>query len=246
MHPNSVNINKNILASTFGYGLVPSPGGGGETESLRFPTFSENFGAVRLELFATRSTEHLLSILTLSWGHGNSNNLEEISSKWTPLLQFCQLHLGSIVKIEYWKYYDEKTWTGWRLVFPALLWHWSIICFRAVQLQWNLPVEPSSPVTSERLLEDTTTDTQYVNTHSDQVAFTFSLLVGSIFSLTGKEVATYSPNVSVRQSVSVFSPEALNQLLSIALLRSDSKRVKISKPNLHQAFCGKKKKRKAN
>ena len=26
-----------------------------------------------------------------------------------------------------------------------------IVCFRAVQLQWSLLVEPSSPVTSERL-----------------------------------------------------------------------------------------------
>jgi len=35
------------------------------------------------------------------------------------------------------------------------------VCFRAVRLQWSLPVEPSSPATSERPSEDTATDTRY-------------------------------------------------------------------------------------
>lgn len=53
------------------------------------------------------------------------------------------------------------------------------------------------------------THSMYIHTHtrSDQAAFTFSLLVGSILSLTHREVATYSPtgsnspNISVQQSI---------------------------------------------
>lgn len=90
-----------------------------------------------------------------------------------------------------------------------------IICFRAVQLQWNLPVEPSSPVTSERLLEDTTTDTQYVyiHTHTHTLtrlhshclywlgAFSHCHLFTNRFKFTQH----FCPTVN---------PEALNQLLS--------------------------------
>lgn len=53
------------------------------------------------------------------------------------------------------------------------------VCFRALRPQWSPPVEPSSPVTSERPSEDTTTDTQWVHRKRDFTGNIWGIFVAS-------------------------------------------------------------------